>query len=135
MLHTVDILRLETNPNYGTFGALRFDTEAFCVTLEPPNFANMRNISCIPAAQYMCGRVVSPKFGDTFEVRHVPNRSSILFHPGNRVKDTEGCIVTAQYFGKLRGDRAVLNSGATFKRFMDKLDGEDEFHLTIRECF
>ena len=131
----VEILRIETCLSYGTFGILRIQKEAFCVTLEPPNFGNMQNVSCIPAGQYKCNRFRSAKFGDTFEIAHVPNRSGILFHAGNAVKETEGCVLLAQYFGKLRGDRAVLNSGLTFKMFMDRMAGVDSFSLTVAEHF
>ena len=131
----VEIIRLETCLSYGTFGALRIQKEVFCVTLEPPCFENMQNMSCIPAGQYRCVRVQSHKYGETFEVHHVPNRSGILFHAGNMVTDTEGCILLAQHYGKLRGDRAVLNSGTTFKEFMNRMQGYNIFILTIKECF
>jgi hypothetical protein len=41
----------------------------------------------------------------------------------------------AQYPGKLRGDRAVLNSGATFSEFLRRLAGVYTFGLTIVEQF
>jgi hypothetical protein len=135
MLHDVELLRVEKNHNYGVFGVLRIQKEAFCVTLEPPDFGNARGISCIPADQYLCGWVKSPAFGDTIEVRHVPDRSHILFHAGNRVKDTKGCILLAASFGKLHGDRAVLNSGATFQAFLKTMKDVGEFRLTIREVY
>lgn len=129
----VDIMRIEQNHQYGTFGILLIQREAFCVTLEPPWYWNMQNISCIPAGQYLCSRYHSDRY-DTYEIRHVPNRDKVLFHPGNIVKNTEGCILVAQYFGKLRGDRAVLNSGATFKAMMDIIKPRDTFLLTIKDC-
>jgi hypothetical protein len=131
----VRLVRLENNHNYGMFGVLIFHGEYFCTTLEPPWFDNMQNTSCIPTGQYLCSSVNSPKFGHTYEIRHVPNRDSILFHAGNRVRDTQGCILLAQYPGKLRGDRAVLNSGATFSEFLRRLDGVYTFCLTIVEQF
>jgi hypothetical protein len=135
MLPIVEINRLESSLNYGCFGVLRINKQVFCVTLEPPNFENMRNISAIPAGQYICGKIKSAKYGETFEVRHVPNRSNILFHAGNLVAHTEGCIILAQHYGKLRGNRAVLNSGATFRAFLGKFLGDDEFSLTISEHY
>ena len=68
-------------------------------------------------------------------VNNVPGRDLVLFHPGNRVKDTLGCIVMAQYWGKLQGDRAVLNSGNTFKAFMEIMEPFDVFHFTIKEVY
>jgi hypothetical protein len=130
-----ELIRLENSHQYGALGVLKVQKEVFCVTLEPPVYDNMQNISCIPAGQYLATRTRSPKFGDTFEIRHVPNRSNVLFHAGNRVKDTEGCILLGQYFGKLQGDRAALNSGATFKSFLGAMKGEHTFSLTISESF
>ena len=131
----VELIRLEERYRYGTFGILRLNKEVFCVTLEPPDIENERYISSIPAQQYMCCRINSPDHGETFEVAHVPNRSGILFHPGNRLRDTQGCIILGQYWSKLYGDRAVLNSGNTFKVFMAVLKGINKFHLTIKEVY
>jgi len=129
----VELIRIEENSLFGTFGILRIQKEAYCVTLEPPDLLNRRNVSSIPAQQYLCSRYDSPRFGETFQVTNVPGRDLVLFHAGNRVKDTEGCIVLGQYFGKLKADRAVLNSGNTFRGFMFLLAGYGPFHLTIRE--
>lgn len=131
----ITILRVEENFDYGTFGTLLFHSEAFCSTLEPPDLLNAKNISSIPAQQYLCRRTISPKYGGVFEVQNVPRRSRILFHAGNVVEHTEGCIIVAQHFGKLRGDRAVLNSGKTFNEFMNRLNGYNEFLLTIKEVY
>jgi len=133
-MQIVELLRLETG-QAGTFGVLRIAKTVFCSTLEPPDQLNAKNISCIPTGQYICRRHSSPRFGETFQVDSVPWRSNILFHAGNVSSDTNGCIILGQYPGKLRGDRAVLNSGDTFKAFMLLLVGQDEFHLTISEHY
>lgn len=125
-----DIIRLETGAE-GTFGVLRMDGRVFCVTLEPPDRDNRRNASCIPAGEYVCRRVESPRYGVTFEVTGVPGRSNILFHPGNVSGDTRGCVLLGNHFGLLRGDRGVLNSGRTFARFMDNLGQDASFTLSI----
>jgi len=131
----VELIRLEENEQFGTFGVLRIQKQVFCVTLEPPDRLNKIKYSSIPAQQYTCERYNSPKFGETFMVMDVPGRTNILFHPGNFVEDTEGCIILAGHFGKLRGDRAVLNSGNTFKHFMNVMEDQNKFHLTIYEKF
>lgn len=120
----------------GTFGVLTIDGEAFCVTLELPDKSNQRLISCIPDGQYSCRRYHSDKYSDTFQVHGVPNRDLILFHAGNTTADTYGCILLAQYFGKVRdnGTRMVANSGMTFKSFMERAGNLQEFTLTIEEC-
>ena len=132
MIPVVELIRLEEG-DQGTFGVLRIQKEVFCVTLEPPDMENEQNISSIPAQQYICRRVNSPKYGETFEVKGVPARGNVLFHAGNVVEHTKGCILLAQHYGKLRGERAVLNSGDTFKDFMATLEGEESFRLTIKE--
>jgi len=134
-MRIVELIRLEENPYYGTFGVLRVDKEVFCVTLEPTDYANQMGRSSIPAQQYICTKYVSHKFGTTYQVLGVPERSGICFHPGNIVKDTEGCILLAEYFGKLQGNRAVLNSGNTFHRFITSMTAEKDFHLTIYEKY
>ena len=128
----VSIIRIEES-DQGSVGVLRMDGKAFCCTLEPPDRDNRQNISCIPIGTYTVRRVNSPRFGNTFEITNVPGRSHVLFHPGNRVKDTKGCVIVGQYFGKLKGDRAVLNSGKTFGAFLKALADLDEFPLEIRE--
>ena len=137
-LPVVEIVRLEENFQFGTFGVLKLNKEVFCVTLELPDLLNKSSASSIPAQQYICERYSSAKHPDTFEVTNVPNRSFVLWHPGNRKKDTRGCILTAQYFAKLQGDwddRGVWNSGKTFENFMVRLKDYDRFHLTITEVY
>lgn len=135
MLPVIEIVRLEEDARYGTFGVLKLNKQVFCVTLEPPDRCNQVNRSSIPAQQYLLKRIRSPHFGNTFEVADVPGRSFVLLHPGNRVDDSEGCILLAEHFGKLYDDRGVLNSGKTFERFMQELAAHDVAHLTIHECF
>lgn len=130
MIPVVELIRLEESYTYGTFGVLKLNKEVFCVTLEPADRLNKTDISSIPAQQYICKR-----YGNTFRVLDVPGRSSILFHAGNVIENTAGCIILAEHYGKLCGDRAVLNSGKTFNRFLEKLIGYDKLHLTIREVY
>lgn len=129
------IVRLETNPEQGTFGTMLISGDVFCVTLEPYSRDNARNVSCIPTGQYLCKRIDSPTYGITFEVTNIQDRNYVLFHPGNIAGNTEGCILLGQYYGKLGKDRAVLNSGATFIKFLRIMAGVDIFKLTITEAF
>jgi len=129
----VRILRMNEDSQQGTFGALLIQGEPFCVTLEPGDLLNTPFKSSIPAQQYWCKKHYSPLFHDTYKVLDVPGRSEVLLHPGNTAVDTEGCIVLAQYWGKLHGNRAVLNSGDTFREFLKIMEPYEEFHLTIKE--
>lgn len=131
----IELIRLEENYDHGTFGVLKINKMVFCVTLEPRDELNAPFISSIPAQQYMCTRVDSNRYGLTWKIDNVPGRTFILFHPGNVDEHTEGCILLAQHFGKLRGDRAVLNSGVTFKNFMNVTSDRVKLHLTVREVY
>lgn len=133
MITYADLIRLEQGAA-GTFGVLRLDGQVFCVTLELPDEDNKKNISCIPTGEYLCRKVESPKFGVTYEVADVPDRDHILLHPGNVVGDTSGCVLLGKHFGRLRGDRAVLNSGKTFKRFMDACAGTETFPFVVEDA-
>ena len=142
MIPSVELVRLEENYNYGTFGVLKVNKEIFCVTLEPRDELNATGISSIPAQQYYCARgktnlssILRLGLNETFEVMHVPGRTYIKFHPGNSIKDTWGCILVAETFGKLHDARAVLNSGQTFLRFMSVMEAYDKFVLTITEHY
>ena len=135
LIPIVELIRLEESVDHGTFGVLRIQKQVFCVTLEPADRENEVNRSSIPAQQYRCRRWKSTRFGDTYLVMDVPGRSGIVLHPGNTDTDTAGCIILAQHFGKLRGNRAVLNSGRTFQRFITRMRPHDFFHLTIREVY
>jgi hypothetical protein len=132
----VELIRLEEHHIFGTIGSLKIDKRVFCSTLEPPDKENAQNISSIPAQQYNCVRYHSNKYPDTFQVGQVPGRTLILFHAGNTFEDTAGCILLGQYPDKLKNlDRAILNSGDTFKAFMEKMGKDEAFHLTIREVY
>lgn len=136
MLPIVEIIRLEESETEGTFGILRINKSVFCATLEPPDLLNAVGKSSIPAQQYFCEKYRSNKFGETFIVKNVPGRVGVLFHSGNYVRDTAGCIILGETVSKLRGgDRGVTNSGATFGSFMSKMAGAETFHLTIYEQY
>lgn len=120
-----------------TLGVLLDDDVPFCVTLERPWKDNQRNISCIPADGYICKRVDSPKFGDTFEVQKVPGRSLIRIHSVNIPKDTHGCIGLAEMFESMFGEIAIKNPipGKAMNEFRERTKGINFFSLKIVEVF
>jgi len=126
----VKLIRIERAED-GVFGVLTINGQVVCLTIERPWLDNQKNISCIPAGEYTCKRVDSPKFKETFEVLNVPTRNYILFHAGNTIEDSLGCIIPGSKFGELRGKRAVLESNPAFIEFMTRLDGLDSFQLQI----
>jgi len=86
-----------------TVGALKNGETIICHTLELAWRNNMRRVSCIPEGRYELVPNPNPKtrFPGSWLVRNVPNRSAILFHPGNDASledgnedvDTMGCIL------------------------------------------
>lgn len=131
----VDIVRLETSFESGTFGVMLIDGMLAYTTIEPPVYGNQKSHSCIPEGQYESRRIICPSFGETFMVANVPNRTNILIHKGNTKNETEGCIIIGQYPGKLRHQRAVMNSGKSFDEFMFRLAGNNSFRLCIKSIW
>ena len=118
----------------GTFGVmLDEDNFPFCLTIERPWKDNKRNVSCIPKGNYECERVYSPTFGVTFKITKVKGRSHILFHKGNLMEDSHGCIILGEEFGFLDGEIAVLSSGRAFGEFKDRLKFIEKFSLEIKD--
>lgn len=122
----------------GTMGRLRQ-----WHVLEEENQGNRTNISSIPPAAYICKRVLSPKFGNTFEVTGVPGRSEILFHSLNTEEGTKGCIGLGLDVGFLKvrdedsGEKtrklAVLNSRIAHRQFMEHFNGVNEWILIVKD--
>lgn len=68
----------------------------------------------------------------TFEVQNVPNFqrkpvTGILIHIGNYNSDSDGCVL----LGDERNGDMIMNSKATFQKFMDLQVGVEEFTLTV----
>ncbi len=112
----------------GTFGVLIDGNIPFALTLEPPWRDNQKNISCIPGGSYQCDSVNSPRFGYTFSVLHVPDRTHIVFHCGNYTKDTKGCILVGEQFQ----NDGLLASRDGYKEFMFRLKDYESFSLEIK---
>lgn len=112
--------RVTGSTEFGVFGTLHNSSGIpFAVTLEKPWDDNKVNVSCIPAGDYICKKINSPKFGRVFELQNVPGRSHILIHKGNLVRDTSGCIIVGERFDPLEDKAAVLSSGDAFKELMN----------------
>ena len=135
----LQIKRVSTG-EYGTFGVImEVGQPPFALTLEPPWENNEPNISCIPPHTYQCIPVDSPRFGQTWEVADVPDRTHILFHRGNIAEtnnsNTQGCILIAEEFGYISSTPGVLSSAKGFIEFLDLIKDEKSFALTIEETY
>lgn len=128
----LDLIRVGQSGR-GTFGVLRNGEVPFALTLEPPWRNNLSNLSCIPAGKYLCRRVRSTRFGWTFQVQDVPERTHVLFHRGNAPEDTEGCILVGEEFSGTWDKPRIASSERGFMEFMNLLNDEQEFTLRIVE--
>lgn len=142
------VLKLISFPstNDGTFGALFYQDKngfwlPFVCSLERKWLNNEKGKSCIPRnREYPCVRVLSPHFGDTFQVMGDHGRTEILFHKGNLDDDSHGCLILGEMFNQV-WDRTwggfspgLLASGPGFAEFKERLGGEHEFKLVIQEA-
>lgn len=113
----ITLKRLEYTPG-GTLGRVTDqDGRHICFTVERPWRDNARNVSCIPPGLYDLRWEDSPKFGHRLHVVDVPGRTHILFHSGNRIEDSRGCILpctdlgyaqNGMVFGKLSRDAVTV---------------------------
>jgi hypothetical protein len=127
----VRLVRLEQT-DQGALGVLLLNNEIFCFTLEPD--ANEKGKLYIKQGVYHCQRFHGTKWPNTFEIV-VPGHTAVLFHAGNTEADTLGCVLLGATTGKLKGYRAVLNSGATFREFMARMDGLNGFPLFVEDRY
>lgn len=123
-------MKLLRNPSTadGTFGELKDDRGyRLAYTLEPA-------IPVIPLGVYACVRGThqlkdGPPF-QTFEITGIPGHSGLLFHSGNTIKDTEGCVL----LGTSVMGKTLIESRKAFAFFMDQMRlNVDGFNLSVEE--
>ena len=135
-MRSAKIIRVENNMQWGAFGVLLLDGQAFCVTLERPESGNLPDVSCIPVGVYQCSKTHSAHFGvDLFAVRDVPGRENIEIHFGNVDTDSLGCILLGSEFGTVNNQPAICGSRAAFDKFMAAANGDTEMQLTNVDAF
>lgn len=119
------VLNRHTSTLFNTLGVLVYERQVLCHTLELPWRHNAKEISCIPSGEYPVVRTVSPKFGDVYYIRNVPDREGVLIHVGNTISDTRGCVLV----GLDAGPNGLLESRLAMKRLLSALP--DTFHIQI----
>ena len=127
---TLDLITVGQSER-GTFGVLRRGQVPFALTLELPWRDNQENVSSIPRGSYVCRRVVSPHFGEVFEVTNVPGRTHVLLHKANTLKDLKGCIGVGEEFAGGVAAPYLADSKRGFDEFMALLSGVETFRLNI----
>ena len=102
-----------------------------CRTLELPWKENQKRVSCIPTGEYKVVKRQSEKYKNHFHILDVPNRSYILIHPANYVRQLLGCIAVGWEHTDIDGDglRDVTSSKACLKRLYEIMP--DKFELEI----
>ncbi len=107
-----------------TIGKLYNGNNLICYTVERPWLDNVANESCIPEGEYTVKMTNSPRFGPTYEVKNVPGRTHILFHKGNTVKDSLGCILPVSNITVFDGRIGGASSKFAYDRLMNLLHAE-----------
>lgn len=118
-----------------TLGVLKWpaDTGNHLVTLEPPWYLNTPGRSCIPEGHYNLAPFSSPAHGDTWLFVRVPERIGILFHSGNFVSQTEGCVLVGMTEGVIDGQVAVTHSRDAMSRLLALLSQEATHRCEIKQ--
>lgn len=99
-------------------------------TLELPWRNNERMISCVPRGIYNAIPHNSAKWPNTWQILTVPNRTAILIHVGNYVRNTDGCILPG--FGIDESIPMVQRSGNAM-RYLRQVIGKDNFSIEITD--
>jgi Family of unknown function (DUF5675) len=129
-METLQLNRLRTSAA-GTFGILLRRGVQIAVTCELPWNNNVTGKSCVPSGTYLCTPHNGERFVNVWELNDVPERSAILMHNGNTIKDTDGCILVGGQFGDINGQPAVLSSLMTLNALRESLPSS--FNLSIMD--
>ena len=106
----INIIRYLSNSKI-TLGIIKVDgLNIPLYSCELPWKNNKRRISCIPVGKYIVKSYISPSKGKCLIIEGVVGRKYILFHPGNKPIDSNGCVLPGLSTGYLNGDLSVLQS-------------------------
>lgn len=89
----VTLQRVTFSPDTPTHGYLLLNGLPLCLTLERPWVNNQHDVSCIPPGVYQCIPHDTPEKPHCWEITGVPNRTGVLFHVGNTIIDSIGCVL------------------------------------------
>lgn len=114
-----------------TLGRLQIEDQVLWIA-ERSWRGNKKEISCIPTGTYTCKQYSSKRFGETYEVCDVPDRTYILFHVGNfPEKDSLGCLLVGSSL--MKGQPAVSSSKVAMAKFRDLLKDVESFELVVQD--
>lgn len=122
------LTRIYNGPE-ATVGVLSVDGFPRFFTLEPPWRNNERNVSCIPVGKYWLQRLLHEKFGLTYILSGVPDRSEIYIHTGNYPHETQGCIIIGNMADVSLQKPCVLESHSAINRLRTLMKERDEIEI------
>ena len=125
-LKTITLERFCYHPE-GTLGVIRVDGELF-YSVEKPWLDNAPNVSCVPEGTYKTSWRDSPKFGETWHIKDVPDRTYILIHAANYPTDVHGCIGLGM---QLMADRIAVGHSRKAVNAFEKLTKGLEWQLIV----
>lgn len=128
----LELLRLHGIGGALQLGVLRVNGEISFTTAELPWRDNIPKESCIPIGEYKLRKGHSMKWKtDVWFIQPVPKREAIQIHPGNFVRDTQGCILIGNSFISMEEGRTIGNSAVAFEKLMKDTEGYTEGNLYI----
>jgi len=108
-------------------GLLKFGENLSLWTLECPWRDNQIFVSCVPDGSYPLVAFDSPEHPDTWVLTPVPGRTGILIHVGNKIEDTQGCILP----GLTQDNGVVWNSLDAMRMLNYTLNRNDQHTITL----
>jgi Family of unknown function (DUF5675) len=107
-----------------TRGVLLLNNTIIGVTLEDGlrhGYTKITRITAIPAGRYDVTITHSPRFGVLLPLLHnVPDFSGIRLHAGNKITDTDGCLLIADSYSYTHSQQ-VVNSRPAMSRLMQAI--------------
>ena len=103
-------------------------------TIELPWLDNEVGKSCIPAGIYQARIHQSPKFGWSLWIHDVPDRTQILVHAANFVRQLKGCIAPGLFHRDIDNDGIidVTNSRDAMKVLEAYLGALDWIEIEVK---
>lgn len=125
-MKTLTLRRFEQNEFY-TLGNLASEDGKFDLfILERPWLNNKKMVSCIPEGEYITTYHNGRRFKDVWRVLDVENRTGILFHPANFIRQLNGCLAPCLKHMPDAHDHIVgLDSARAMQRLKDYI-GRDK---------
>ncbi|MGH7875965.1 MAG: DUF5675 family protein [Candidatus Binatia bacterium] len=128
-------LQREQSSEDSTEGQLFDGAETLCFTLEDVVRAPGVKIpgrTAIPAGRYRVVINYSPHFGRLMpRLADVPNFEGVLIHWGNKMTDTEGCILVGQTLSKDFLGSSFMAFNALYPKIASAITGNGEVWIDV----